>query len=100
MKYAIFAYEGIYYGSNGINNSCVIEAEDEKEAMNYALEMAQEVVESYSHYIDNEDDEIEPEYLYDIYLIQKHTDSSLTELDKEFYNDMDDFIEKYDCIKL
>ena len=62
MLVYIFAYEGSYCGLYGMYNEDVVEVQDIKEADEYGYEMAQDVVESYDCFDDDEDTEQELEW--------------------------------------
>ena len=69
MLVYIFACEGSYRGLHGMYNEDVVEVQDIKEADEYGYEMAQDVVESYDCFDDDED--IEQELEWRIYKIKK-----------------------------
>ena len=69
MLVYIFAYEGSYRGLYGMYNEDVVEVQDIKEADEYGYEMAQDVVESYDCFDDDED--IEQELEWRIYKIKE-----------------------------
>ena len=69
MLVYIFAYEGSYRGLHGMYNEDVVEVQDMEEANEYGYEMAQDVVESYGCFDDNED--IEQELEWRIYKIKE-----------------------------
>ena len=69
MLVYIFAYEGSYRGLYGMYNEDVVEVQDIKEANEYGYEMAQDVVESYDCFDDDED--IEQELEWRIYKIKE-----------------------------
>ena len=69
MLVYIFAYEGSYRGLHGMYNEDVVEVQDIKEADEYGYEMAQDVVESYDCFDDDED--IEQELEWHIYKIKE-----------------------------
>ena len=72
MLVYIFAYEGSYGGLHGMYNEDVVEVQDIKEADEYGYEMAQDVVESYGCFDDNENNEnIEQELEWRIYKIKE-----------------------------
>lgn len=114
--YAIHAFENIYCGLHGIENFLVVECLNDKEAEECAIEMSYEVMDSYNRvdeelldYIGIDYDDIDnhiEEYeevraentAYEVWEV-KDTMKSLDELNELFYNDTEDFIEKY-CIKI
>ena len=69
MLVYIFAYEGSYRGLHGMYNEDVVEVQDIKEADEYGYEMAQDVVESYDCF--DEDEDIEQELEWRIYKIKE-----------------------------
>ena len=69
MLVYIFAYEGSYRGLHGIYNEEVVEVQDMEEANEYGYEMAQDVVESYGCF--DEDEDIEQELGWRIYKIKE-----------------------------
>ena len=69
MLVYIFAYEGSYHGLHGMYNENVVEVQDIEEADEYGYEMAQDVVESYDCFDDDED--IEQELEWRIYKIKE-----------------------------
>ena len=69
MLVYIFACEGSYGGLHGMYNEDVVEVQDIKEADEYGYEMAQDVVESYDCFDDDED--IEQELEWRIYKIKE-----------------------------
>ena len=69
MLVYIFACEGSYRGLYGMYNEDVVEVQDIKEADEYGYEMAQDVVESYDCFDDDED--IEQELEWRIYKIKE-----------------------------
>ena len=69
MLVYIFACESSYGGLHGIYNEDVVEVQDIKEADEYGYEMAQDVVESYDCFDDDED--IEQELEWRIYKIKE-----------------------------
>ena len=70
MLVYIFACEGSYGGLHGMYEEDVIEVRDMEEADNYGYEMAQNVVESYDCFDDDEED-IEQELEWRIYKIKE-----------------------------
>ena len=69
MLVYIFACEGSYDGLHGMYEEDVIEVRNMEEANNYGYEMAQDVVESYDCFDDDED--IEQELEWRIYKIKE-----------------------------
>ena len=69
MLVYIFAYEGSYGGLHGMYEEDVIEVRNMEEANNYGYEMAQDVVESYGCF--DEDEDIEQELGWRIYKIKE-----------------------------
>ena len=69
MLVYIFACEASYGGLHGMYNEDVIEVQDIEEANNYGYEMAQNVVESYDCFDDEED--VEEELEWRVYKIKE-----------------------------
>ena len=69
MLVYIFACESSYGGLHGIYDADVVEVQDMEEANEYGYEMAQNVVESYDCFDDDED--IEQELEWRIYKIKE-----------------------------
>ena len=69
MLVYIFAYEGSYHGLHGMYNEDVVEVQDIEEADEYGYGMAQDVVESYDYFDDDEN--IEQELEWRIYKIKE-----------------------------
>ena len=69
MLVYIFACEASYGGLYGMYNEDIVEVQDIKEADEYGYEMAQNVVESYDCFDDDED--IEQELEWRIYKIKE-----------------------------
>ena len=69
MLVYIFACEGSYGGLHGIYDADVVEVQDMEEANEYGYEMAQDVVESYDCFDDDED--IEQELEWRVYKIKE-----------------------------
>ena len=69
MLVYIFACESSYSGLHGMYEEDVIEVRNMKEANNYGYEMAQDVVESYDCFDDDED--IEQELEWRVYKIKE-----------------------------
>ena len=92
MLVYIFAYEGSYGGLHGMYEEDVIEVRDMEEADNYGYEMAQNVVESYDCFDDEED--VEQELEWRIYKIKEgiSADEARAALGS---HDEEDFVAKY-----
>ena len=71
MLVYIFACESSYGGLHGMYNEDVVEIKDMKEANDYGYEMAQNVVESYDCFDEDEDEGIEQELEWRIYKIKE-----------------------------
>ena len=69
MLVYIFACEASYGGLHGMYEEDVIEVQDMEEANNYGYEMAQNVIESYDDFDDEED--VEQELEWRIYKIRE-----------------------------
>ena len=114
MLVAIHAFENIYQGLHGIEDYVVVEVADEKDAIETALNMSYEVIDSYGDiysdfYSDAEFEGLEEgtdeweEYIeaaraedtaFDIFLV-KETTKTLEELNNMIYHDPEGFIEEY-----
>ena len=69
MLVYIFAYEASYGGLHGMYEEDIIEIRNMEEANNYGYEMAQNVVESYDCF--NDDEEVEEELEWRVYKIKE-----------------------------
>ena len=69
MLVYIFACESSYGGLHGIYDEDVVEVQDMEEANEYGYEMAQDVVESYGCF--DEDEDIEQELEWRVYKIKE-----------------------------
>lgn len=111
MLYAIYAYEARYGGLHGMNSSCIVECDSEKEANEIGFLEALEVMDSYHSIMDEIYDEASnchQEYSdewyacveeikhenaeYEVYLITDACGMSIAELEDELYNDKEEFI--------
>ena len=92
MLVYIFAYEGSYRGLHGMYNEDVVEVQDMEEANNYGYEMAQDVVESYDCFDDDED--IEQELEWRIYKIKEGISADEAHAALGLY-DEEDFVAEY-----
>lgn len=82
MRVYIYACEGTYGGLHGMNRVEVVDdIVDLQHANEYGLEMAEDVVESYGLFDEDECD-IEPEYIWYIYPIKADVELSTKELNK------------------
>ena len=115
MYYAIRAYEQIFGGLHGVEAHEIVECENFNEACSYASDMSAQVIEAYGledqildreEYEDNKDgyeadlaDTIAEDAEYDIYLVDKVDEdfirNNLEEISYMFFNDLDEFLEKY-----
>lgn len=122
MIYAAFIAEGIYQGLHGIEQREIIEASSLKEAHEIATEMSLELMGSYSVVYEELDAEVQDEIdtndrvnwtekrieelkadiydenvYYDLYKLdeEKIKDKSYKDLEEEFYNDIEEFLIKY-----
>ena len=98
--YAIHAYESYFQGLHGVESFEVIEARSDKEAEQYAYEMAQNVVDDYSYIWESDYDEDEDCFEeeggeFEIYKLIEETNASLEELNEEWDNDPKGFLNKY-----
>lgn len=80
MRVYIYACEGTYGGLHGVNEVCVTEVETLQDANEYGLEMAESVIDSYGLF--DEEEDIEPEYIWYIYPIKADIELSIEELDR------------------
>lgn len=118
MVYAAFIAESIYQGLHGIEQREIIEASSLKEAHEIATEMSIELMGSYSAVYEELEAELQDEIdtdwtekrieelraeiydnnvYYDLYELdeEKIKDKSYEDLVKEFYNDPEEFLDKY-----
>lgn len=67
--YMVYAYEHMYGGLHGMNNTVIVEAEDAKSLYSMATEMSMEVMDSYSDVeetlLENAREEAESRGIYD-----------------------------------
>lgn len=120
MIVAIYACENEYGGYHGIYDKVVCEVKNEEEATVIAMEMSEGVMESYediqrtidaeieyaiTELGDERDEEIiareiiEMNMDFTIYIVDETTlnGKNIRELDTEWYNDSEEFLEKYNC---
>lgn len=119
MLFAIHAYEGIFGGLNGMEETAIIDVNTLKEAEDYAIEMSYDVMNSYlciqeafeedaiSEGFEEQTQEWEEfieecraeDVAYDVWRILDTKGKTREELEKEFHNDKENFIKKYckDC---
>ena len=122
MTFAIIAAEGIYEGLHGIETKTIVEASAWNEVYDIARELSLEVMESYGDVIEELEKEIQEEIdfndtvkwtderieelraevyndniYYNVYQLdeEKIKDDSYEQLEEEFYNDPEEFLEKY-----
>lgn len=118
MIYAIVASEGMYQGSNGIDHKEIVQVRSLEEAHEIGTEMSIEVMNSYSFIYEELEEEIRNEIndkwtdkeieklrkevydsnvYYDLYELdeEKIKNISEDELEEEFYNDLEEFLDKY-----
>ena len=118
MVYAAFIAESIYQGLHGIEQREIIEASSLKEAHEIATEMSIELMGSYSAVYEELEAELQDEIdtdwtekrieelraeiydnnvYYDLYELdeEKIKDKSYEDLIEEFYNDPEEFLDKY-----
>lgn len=117
MLYAIYAYEGMYGGLHGMDNHAIVDCRDEGEAEDIGVEMSYDVMGSYECISSSFQEEASEEFeegsdewyqfiedakaenvAYVIYEIVDTKGKSVRELEEEFYNDREGFIEEY-CSK-
>ena len=92
MLVYIFACEASYGGLYGMYNEDIVEVQDIKEADEYGYEMAQNVVESYDCFDDDED--IEQELEWRIYKIKEGISADEARAALGSY-DEEDFVAEY-----
>ena len=92
MLVYIFAYEGSYCGLHGMYNEDVVEVQDMEEANEYGYEMAQDVVESYDCF--DEDEDIEQELEWRIYKVKEGISAEEARAAIGSY-DEEDFVAEY-----
>lgn len=120
MIVAIYACENEYSGYHGIYDKVVCEVKNEEEATTIAMEMSEGVMESYediqrtidaeieyaiTELGDDRDEEIiareiiEMNMDFTIYIVDetKIKNKTINELDSKWYNDSEEFLEKYNC---
>ena len=122
MTFAIIAAEGIYEGLHGIETKTIVEASNWNEIYDIARELSLEVMESYGDVIEELEREVQEEIdfndtvnwteerieelraevyndnvYYNVYQLdeEKIKDDSYEQLEEEFYNDPEEFLEKY-----
>ena len=118
MVYAAFIAESIYQGLHGIEQREIIEASSLTEAHEIATEMSIELMGSYSAVYEELEAELQDEIdtdwtekrieelraeiydnnvYYDLYELdeEKIKDRSYEDLIEEFYNDSEEFLDKY-----
>ena len=122
MTFAIIAAEGIYEGLHGIETKTIVEAPTWNEVYDIARELSLEVMESYGNIIEELEREVQEEIdfndtvgwtderieelraevyndnvYYNVYQLdeEKIKDDSYEQLEEEFYNDSEEFLEKY-----
>lgn len=114
MLVAIYAFENQYCGLHGMSHHLIVEVDDLKAAEEYASEESRSVIDSYSDILEGFEDEAESEGLeegteeYDEYIedcIQQNIGyqiwevvdryASIEEMEDDFYNSRDEFVEKH-----
>ena len=100
MRVFIYAYEDKFQGYHGISDQAVVEVNDIEEANQYGSEMAEEVINSYSYFINDrdEEDEFEEENgtAWIIFKICDDIELSTEELNSICSNhDYESFVEEY-----
>lgn len=122
MIFAIVAAEGIYQGLHGINDKTLVEVSDWKEAIEIAIEMSLEVMDSYSQVYDTLEAEVQEEIdfndtvnwtderieklrteiyrsnlYFDIFELDENKikDIPSEQLEAEFFNDEETFLSEY-----
>lgn len=114
MLYAVRAYEQIYGGLHGMQTNFVMEANSEQEVEDEAVNASIEVMSDYFSIMEDIYEQASEEYeretdewwdlvnaiqeenvAYEIHQIVDAKGKSLEELDKEFCDDPDGFIETY-----
>lgn len=121
--YAIYGEDELYQGGNGIRYTQIIEAESKSEALNYADELSENVIEDFPAIYESLEKDIQDECIFreipfgegsfdedeireEIYYIDKRYGAielnknklptlDIHELDKMFSNNFEDFIEEF-----
>ena len=99
MFVAIHAYECVFCGLHGIEEHVVVEVDNFQQAEEWASDLAYGVVEDYSYHFDEEDID-DPELAWEIYEIPDPKGKSASELSDEYWNDPEEFLEKYKCVQI
>lgn len=99
MRFVIYAYESTYGGLHGIYDICVTEINSLDEADDIGEAMAYEVIDSYSHLFENDEDEeceaTSPEWEY-TRILPKWDNIPTAELDAEAAElGYEEFVNKY-----
>ena len=101
MRFVIYAYESTYLGEHGVYDICVTEANSIDEVEDIAETLAHEVIDSFSHLFEDEDDCEEgyeptsPEYEYE-QVSSQWDDISTEALDEEAAEiGYEEFVTKY-----
>ena len=99
MRFVIYAYESTYGGLHGIYDICVTEANSLDEVDNIGETMAYEVIDTYSHFFANDEDEeyeaTSPEWEY-ARILPKWDNIPTVELDAEAAElGYEEFVNKY-----
>ena len=114
MMYAIHAYEARYGGLHGIESFSIDNLNSEKEAIESAVDQSMRVITGYTldeiileadelvyageldkaDYDEWIDDTMREETAYEIYKVVKTDGLSEQELENEFYNDWETFVEE------
>jgi len=104
--YAIHAYDLGFQGLHGFEDFEVIEAINDDEAIEYAEDMSRQVIEDYDLLTelgetwddyDEYDELVNQDIAFEVYKITVDTNHSLVELNKELYNDPEEFFKKYNA---
>ena len=119
MLVAIHAYEQMYGGLHGMEQTAIVDVENLEEAEDYAVEMSYDVMDSYSCIIESFEEDAYSEGLeegtrewdefieecrsennaYELWPITETKGKTVEELESEFFNDKHGFVEAYckDC---
>lgn len=114
MLYAIYACENVYGGLHGMDNHAIVNCTNEGEANDIGLEMSFDVMESYECITNVLEEEASEEYerdthewcdyleqlkgensYYIIYPIVDTKGKSTRKLEKEFWNNREEFVKTY-----
>ena len=96
MKVFIYACEGTFWGSHGVNEQCVIEVSSVEEVEEIGNEMSMNVSQSYEYMLHTEEEDEEPEFIWYAWKIRDDVTESVDELDAIAGGcDYKSFVEEY-----